>query len=95
MGRGEMSFLVMVLSSSLSGGQSGMNICLCGKGRCTLLYKGRDLERVRQWIPFSHSFSKIQSMRPWKPCQLFLLAEGLSLDWNDSFELEDIISLAC
>lgn len=32
---------------------------------------------------------------PWKPGQLFLLAEGLSPDWNDSFELEDIISLAC
>lgn len=45
--------------------------------------------------PCSHLLSKIQSLSPWKPGQLFLLAEGLSPDWNDSFELEDIISLAC
>lgn len=38
---------------------------------------------------------KSKALSPWKPGQLFLLAEGLSPDWNDSFELEDIISLAC
>lgn len=39
--------------------------------------------------------SKSKALSPWKPGQLFLPAEGLSPDWNDSFELEDIISLAC
>lgn len=38
---------------------------------------------------------KPKALSPWKPGQLFLLAEGLSPDWNDSFELEDIISLVC
>lgn len=38
---------------------------------------------------------KSKALSPWKPGQLFLLAEGLSPDWSDSFELEDIISLVC
>lgn len=58
--------------------------------------QSRDKERDDGECSFSLlPSSKSKALSPWKPGQLFLLAEGLSPDWNDSFELEDIISLAC
>lgn len=41
----------------------------------------------------SFPFPQIHGMSVWRYCQLYLFAAEPFPDWNDSFELEDIISL--
>lgn len=72
--------------------------CPSGKESRAVLCRGIETmrgkaERFPLLAPIPSPKSK--ALSPWKPGQLFLLAEGLSPDWNDSFELEDIISLVC
>lgn len=81
-----------------SGRLSGANVLACLEAGAALFCAEAETTRgkaERFPLPAPIPSPKSKALSPWKPGQLFLLAEGLSPDWNDSFELEDIISLAC